>query len=91
MQRQMRPKEDPHTRDCEGCDVARCNRERQGPREAQRNKVIEEESIRRSARSTPRICTPRTRPERDAKKAKEEVVQNVAESMHECNQHERQQ
>ena len=43
----------------------------------------------KSARSAPRICTPRTRPERDAKKAKEEVVQNDAESMHECNQHER--
>ena len=27
--------------------------------------------------------------ERDAKKAKEEVVKKVAESMHECNQHER--
>ena len=52
--------------------------------DAQRNKDIEE-----SARSAPRICTPRTRPDRDATKAKEEAVKNVAESMHECNQHER--
>ena len=44
--------------------------------------MIEEKSIRRSTRSAPRICTPRRRPERDAKKAKEEVVQNVNESMH---------
>ena len=85
----MRPKEDPHSRDCEGCDVAGSNRVHRGPRDAQRNKEIEEESIRWSARSTPRICTPRTRPGRDAKKAKEDVVKNVAESAHECNQHER--
>ena len=74
----------PHTRDCEGCDVAGSNREHRGPRDAQRNKEIEE-----SARSALRICTPRTRPERDAKKATEEAVKDVAESMHECNQHER--
>ena len=85
----MRPKEDPHARGCEGCDGARSNREHRGPRDVQRNKVFEEESIRRSARSAPRICTPKTRPERDAKKAKEEVVKNDAEIMHECNQHER--
>ena len=86
----LKQKEDAHTRDCEGCDVARSrsNREHQGPREAQRNKVIEEESIRRSARSAPRIWTPRTRPERDAKKAKEEFIKNIAESMHKKNQHE---
>ena len=80
----MRPKEDPDTRDCEGCDVAGSNREYRGPRDARRNKEIED-----SARSAPRICTSRTRPERDAKKAKEEAVKNVVESMHECNQHER--
>ena len=59
------------------------SKEHQGPRDAQRNKEIEE-----SARSAPRICTPRTWPERDAKKAKEEIVKNVAESMQKCNQHE---
>ena len=32
------PKEDPRTRDCKGCDVARSNGEHQGPREAQWNK-----------------------------------------------------
>ena len=84
-----KPKEYLHTRGCEGCDVAGSNREHRGPREAQRNEVIEEESIRRSARSAPRICTPRTRPQRDATKAKEEAVRKVAESMHECNWHER--
>ena len=38
--------------------------------------MIEETSIRRDARSAPRL-------QRDAKKAKEEVVENVTESMHE--------
>ena len=80
----MRPKEDPHTRDCEGCDVAGSNGEHQGPKEAQWSKSIEEKSIRSSARSAPRICTPRTRPKRNAKKAKEEAVKNVAQSMHDC-------
>ena len=74
--------EDPRTRDCEGCDVARSNREHRGPRDAQRNKEIEE-----GARSTPIICTLWTRRERDATKAKEEAVKNVVGSMHECNQH----
>ena len=64
----MIPKEDPHTRESEGCDVARSNREHQGPREAQRNKVIQEESTRRSPPSAPRIRTPRTRPERETPK-----------------------
>ena len=49
--------------------------------------MIEEKLIRKSA-SAPRNCTFKTRPERDARKAKEEDVVNVAESMHECNQHE---
>ena len=38
------------THDCEGCDVAGSNSEHRGPTDAQRNKEIEEESIRRSAR-----------------------------------------
>ena len=84
-----RSKEDPHTRGCEECDVAGSNIEHRGPREARKHEVIEEKSIRKSARSAPRICTPRTRPEeRDATKAKEEAVENVAETMHECDQHE---
>ena len=51
--------------------------------------MIEVKSIRRSARSASKLCTHRTRPERDAKKAKEEAVKKVAESVHESNQHER--
>ena len=71
---------DPYARDCEGCDFARSKH--RGPREAQLN--------RRRARSVPRICTPRTRPERETpRNAKEEVVKQVAESTHECNLHER--
>ena len=69
------PKEDPHTRDCEGCDVARSNGEHKEPREAQWNNVIEEK-YRESAHPG--------QGQRDSKKAKEEAVKNVAESMHEC-------
>ena len=39
-----------------------------------------------ASKDTQRICTSRTRHERDAKKTKDE---NVAECMHECNQHDR--
>ena len=67
-----KPKEDPHARNCEGCDVARSNGEHQGPRKAQRHKEIED-------------LHPGQGEERDAKKAKEEIVKNVTESMHECN------
>ena len=34
---------------CEGCNVARRNRKRQGPSEAQKNEMTEEKSIRKSA------------------------------------------
>ena len=70
--RNPKPKEDPHARNCEGCDVARSNGEHQGPRKAQRHKEIED-------------LHPGQGEERDAKKAKEEIVKNVTESMHECN------
>ena len=66
-----------HTRECDRCDVAGSNGEHQGPR------VDQEERMMRT-----RNCTPRTWPERDARKAKKEAVKNVAESMHECDQHE---
>ena len=59
----MRPKEDPHTRDCQGCDVAGCQRraEEQGNRD-ERTKRTENLHTQDEARET------------DAKKAKEEVV-----------------
>ena len=44
----MRPKEDPHTRDCEGCGVAVSNREHRGLGDAQRNKLIQEERTKRT-------------------------------------------
>ena len=47
--RTRRPQEDPRTRSCEGCDVAGSNGEHQGPSQAQKNKVIEKHSIKRSA------------------------------------------
>ena len=89
----MKPEEVPHTRECEGCDVAGSNREHQrAPRterhadeQEDRGEVDQEERTKR----TNNLHTQDKAGERDAKKAKEEAVKNVAESMHECNQHER--
>ena len=76
----MRPKEDPHTQDCEGCDFAATeSTEDRETRREERTKRAENLHTQDKAR------------ERDATKAKEEAVKDVAESMHECNQHEQEQ
>ena len=59
----------------------------QGPSETPKNETIEEKFIRTDRELAHSRQGQRER-EEDARKAKEEDVVNVAESMHECNQHE---
>ena len=87
--RSRRPKEDPHTHETvrdvtlqEATESTTGQEKRSGTRWSRRSRSGGVHEARRD-------CTPRTRPERDAKKAKEEVVKNVTESMDECDQYER--
>ena len=83
-----RPKEDPHTHETvrdvtlqETTKSTTGQEKRSGTRWSRRSRS-------RGVHEARRDCTPRRRPERDAKKAKEEVVKNVTENMHECDQYE---